>query len=154
MRHLDFSPLFRSSIGFDHLVGMLDTASRAEQQQPSYPPYNIVRLSDDAYQITMAVAGFAESDINIISKENTLTVSGEQEAKEQKEFLHRGIAARNFERKFQLADHVKVVGAQLENGLLHVDLKREIPESMKPRKIEINTASNEVLLDSQSEAAA
>jgi len=153
MRHLDFSPLFRSSIGFDHLVGMLDTASRAEQQ-PSYPPYNIERLSDDAYQITMAVAGFAESDINIISKENTLTVSGEQEAKEQKEYLHRGIAARNFERKFQLADHVKVIGARLENGLLHVDLKREIPESMKPRKIEINTASNEVLLDSHSEAAA
>jgi len=154
MRHLDFSPLFRSSIGYDHLVGMLDSASRAEHQQPSYPPYNIERLSDEAYRITMAVAGFTDSDISIISNQNMLTINGEQDTKGQHEYLHRGIAARNFERKFQLADHVKVNGAKLENGLLHIELKKEIPESMKPRKIEINSVANDSLLSGQAEKAA
>ena len=158
MRHLDFSPLFRSSIGFDHLVGKLDAASRAEHQQPSYPPYNIERLSDDAYRITMAVAGFTDSEITVISNQNMLTISGEQDTKEQHEYLHRGIAARNFERKFQLADHVKVNGAKLENGLLHIELQREIPESMKPRIVEINSipnkTPNDAILNSQSEEAA
>jgi len=154
MRHLDFSPLFRSSIGYDHLVTMLDAASRAEHQQPSYPPYNIERLNDEAYRITMAVAGFTDSEITIISNQNMLTISGEQDTKEQNEYLHRGIAARNFERKFQLADHVKVVGAKLENGLLHIELNREIPESLKPRKIEINSKANDNLLSAQTEQAA
>ncbi len=153
MRHLDFSPLFRSSIGYDHLVNMLDTASRAEHQT-SYPPYNIERLSGDSYWITMAVAGFSESDITIVSEKNMLSITGEQDTKEEKEYLHRGIAARNFERKFQLADHVKITGAKLENGMLNVSLQREIPESMKPRKIEINSVSNEVLLNNHSVEAA
>lgn len=139
MARLDLSPLFRSSVGFDHLASMLDSASRIEQ--PSYPPYNIERVGEDKYRITMAVAGFDPSELDIESERNTLKVSGvKANAGDNREYLYQGIAARNFERKFQLADHVKVVGANLENGLLHVDLQREIPEAMKPRKIEISAA--------------
>ena len=139
----DFSPLYRSFIGFDHLAGLIDKASRADKQS-SYPPYNIELLAEDQYRITMAVAGFAESELEIESKQNTLIVNGTKPAdtdKNTRKFLHQGIAERNFERKFQLGDHVKVIGAFMENGLLHIDLEREIPEALKPRKIAINGKS-------------
>ncbi len=154
MARLDLSPLFRSSVGFDHLASMLDSANRIEQ--PAYPPYNIERVSDDKYCISMAVAGFDSSELQIESERNTLKVSGVKEsAEENREYLHRGIAARNFERKFQLADHVKVIGANLENGLLYIDLEREIPEAMKPRKIEISGGSQKSIIEGpRSESAA
>jgi len=138
----DFSPLYRSFIGFDHLAGLIDKASRAEKQS-SYPPYNIELLAEDKYRITMAVAGFAESELDIESNQNNLVVTGTKGAEEkvERKFLHQGIAERNFERKFQLGDHVKVVGAFMENGLLHIDLEREIPDALKPRKIAINGKS-------------
>jgi molecular chaperone IbpA len=145
----DFSPLYRSFIGFDHLAGLIDKASRADKQS-SYPPYNVELLAEDKYRITMAVAGFSEQDIDIESKQNTLIIIGTKansEDKTSRKFLHQGIAERNFERKFQLGDHVKVIGAFMENGLLHVDLEREIPEALKPRKIAINSKS---LLDEKS----
>jgi molecular chaperone IbpA len=140
MRHFDLSPLYRSTVGFDRLFSMLDTLPSGEASTPGYPPYNIERTGDDSYRITMAIAGFSDQDIDIESKENVLTIKaekGEEEEKEGREILHRGIAARSFERRFQLADHVEVKGASLENGLLHIDLVREIPEAMKPRKIAI-----------------
>lgn len=138
MRTIDLSPLYRSFIGFDHLATMIDAASRNEKQA-SYPPYNIELLAEDKYRITMAVAGFSKADINIEVQENTLAITGKKAEKEEAErkFLHKGISERNFERKFQLGDHVKVLTADLENGLLHVDLERVIPETLKPRKIEI-----------------
>ena len=147
----DFSPLYRSFIGFDHLAGLIDKASRADKQS-SYPPYNVELLADDKYRITMAVAGFSEQDIDIESKDNSLIIIGtkanntvttniDKEKQTARKFLHQGIAERNFERKFQLGEHVKVVGAFMENGLLHVDLLREIPEALKPRKIAINGKS-------------
>ena len=141
MRHVDFSPLYRSTVGFDRLFTMLDSLAQPENGQ-SYPPYNIERTAEDAYRISMAVAGFSDEDISIEAHRNVLTVKGEraEEQAEGREFLHRGIAARAFERRFQLADHVEVVGAELKNGLLHIDLKRNIPEEMKPRKIEISAA--------------
>jgi len=146
MARLDLTPLFRSSVGFDRMASMLDAASRSEQ--PSYPPYNIELVADDQYRISMAVAGFSEGELNIESEHNTLTVSGvKAEEKTQRHYLHQGIAARNFERKFQLADYVKVTGATMENGLLFVDLVREIPEAMKPRKISIG--SNDQLIDAE-----
>ena len=151
MARLDLTPLFRSSVGFDRVASMLDAASRVEQ--PSYPPYNIELVADDQYRITMAVAGFSEPELNIESEHNTLTVSGVKgEESKQRHFLHQGIAARNFERKFQLADYVKVTGANMENGLLHIDLVREIPEAMKPRKVSIG--SNDTLIESGKENAA
>jgi molecular chaperone IbpA len=139
----DFSPLYRSFIGFDHLAGLIDKASRADKQS-SYPPYNIELLADDQYRITMAVAGFAENELEIESKQNNLVVTGNKPVEKNnsdRKFLHQGIAERNFERKFQLGDHVKVIGAFMENGLLHIDLEREIPEALKPRKIAINGKS-------------
>ncbi|WP_440873759.1 Hsp20 family protein [Thalassotalea sp. PLHSN55] len=139
----DFSPLYRSFIGFDHLAGLIDKASRADKQS-SYPPYNIELLAEDQYRITMAIAGFSEQELEIESKQNTLVITGSKTPsaeKVERKFLHQGIADRNFERKFQLGDHVKVVGAFMENGLLHVDLEREIPEALKPRKIAINGKS-------------
>jgi len=136
MTRLDLTPLFRSSVGFDRVASMLDAASRTEQ--PSYPPYNIELVADDKYRISMAIAGFSESELNIESERNTLTVSGvKNNDSKQRHFLHQGIAARNFERKYQLADYVKVTAADMENGLLHIELVREIPEAMKPRKINI-----------------
>lgn len=144
MRHVDFSPLYRSTVGFDRLFSLLDNMGQPEQSAPAYPPYNIERTGEDKYRITMAVAGFAEADLDIESKENTLLVTGKQEKKEADEnveVLFRGIAARNFERRFQLADHVEVRNAHLMHGLLHIDLVREIPEKMKPRKIEIARAN-------------
>lgn len=133
---IDFSPLYHSAIGFDRMANLLDSVAR--DAKPSYPPYNIERLDENDYRITMAVAGFTEDDLEITSEQNTLVISGrQQEESEDRNFLYRGIAGRNFERKFQLAEHVKVRAARLENGLLHVDLVREIPEAMKPRKIAI-----------------
>lgn len=139
MRHFDLTPLYRSTVGFDKLFSMLDSTSSIEGGAPSYPPYNIERLSDDSYRITMAVAGFAEADLTIEVKENALTVVGEKAGEDErdKDYLHRGIAARAFERRFQLADYMRVDGASLEHGLLHVDLTRELPEAKKPRQIEI-----------------
>ena len=137
----DLSPLYRSTVGFDRLAQLLDNAGSFEV--PTYPPYNIERVSDDEYRVTMAVAGFGRDDITIEVKQNTLTVSGKKADKtEQKgEFLHQGIAQRAFERRFQLADFVQVEGAELANGLLHVSLRREIPEAMKPRTIAIKNAN-------------
>jgi molecular chaperone IbpA len=137
MRTYDLSPLYRSTVGFDRLFNLLDGVTNGEAQP--FPPYNIERTGENAYRVTMAVAGFSESDLDIQAKENVLTVKGEkkEEKQEGSEVLYRGIAARAFERRFQLADHVEVKGASLENGLLHIDLVREIPEAMKPRKIAI-----------------
>ncbi|MBB6521995.1 Hsp20 family protein [Pseudoteredinibacter isoporae] len=146
MRNFDLSPLYRSSIGFDRMANILDSLTATEQNQPSYPPYNIELTGEDKYRITMAVAGFAEAELGIEVEENKLTIAGKKEAaKEEKTYLHQGIAARNFERRFQLADHVRVEHAHMENGLLHIDLRREIPEAMKPRSIAI---SNSGLLES------
>ena len=130
----DFSPLYRSFIGFDHLAGLIDKAARQDKQS-SYPPYNIELIAEDKYRITMAIAGFVEDELDIESKQNTLVVTGTKQPvaeKTERTFLHQGIAERNFERKFQLGDHVKVIGASLENGLLHIELERAIPEALKP----------------------
>jgi molecular chaperone IbpA len=138
MRNLDLSPFYRSTVGFDRLFSLLD--SSVAQETGGYPPYNIERTGEDAYRITMAVAGFSNDDIAIEAKENTLSVKGARpavSASDKREFLHRGIAERSFERRFQLADHVEVTGASLENGLLHIDLVRELPESKRPRQIAI-----------------
>ena len=141
---IDFSPLYHSTIGFDRMASLLDTVAR--DAKPSYPPYNIEQVDENQYRITMAVAGFREDQLDITSEQNTLLISGRQEDdSEGRNYLHRGIAARNFERKFQLAEHVKVVKARLENGLLHVHLEREIPEAMKPRKIAIEAESGALL---------
>jgi molecular chaperone IbpA len=138
MRHYDLTPLYRSTIGFDRLGSLLDTLTNFEGDVPSYPPYNIERVGE--YRISMAVAGFGDKDLNIEVKENALSIRGEKNSEvEDTTFLHRGIASRSFERRFQLADHVVVKGASLENGLLHVDLVRELPEAMKPRTIAIQT---------------
>lgn len=143
MRHVDFSPLYRSTVGFDRLFTMLDSVAQPEGGQ-SYPPYNIERTGENDYRITVAVAGFGESELSIESKENSLTIKGEKQVKQDNagEVLYQGIAARAFERQFQLADYVQVKGATLENGLLHVDLVREIPEAKKPRQIAINAKSS------------
>jgi len=138
MRHSDFSPFYRSAIGFDRLLQMLDQASGFDSEG-SYPPYNIERTGDNAYRITLAVAGFTEPELKIEVKEQTLTVSGEKTPDTaERTYLHRGIAARAFERRYQLADHVDVTGAHFENGLLHIDLVRNLPERMKPRSIAIS----------------
>lgn len=142
MRQFDLTPLYRSTVGFDRLFSLLDSLSGNETATAaSYPPYNIERFDENAYRITMAVAGFGRDELNIEVKENALTVRGEKAAGEERrgEILHQGIAARTFERRFQLADHVEVVDAKLENGLLHIDLKRELPEKMRPKTIEIAT---------------
>jgi molecular chaperone IbpA len=131
MRSFDLSPLYRATVGFDRLFSLLDTVSNGDAQP--YPPYNIERTGENAYRVTLAVAGFGEGDLDIQAKENVLTVRGEKKEDKQqgdREVLYRGIAARAFERRFQLADHVEVTGASLENGLLHIDLVREIPEAM------------------------
>lgn len=142
MTTFDLTPLYRSAIGFDRLADMLTSAARSDANT-GYPPYNIEALGEDQYRITMAVAGFTEQELSIETERNTLTVSGrhaeEGEADQEPQYLYRGIATRAFERRFQLADHVEVRNAHLENGLLHIELKRELPEQMKPRKISIGT---------------
>ena len=143
MPSFDLSPLYRSTVGFDRLFSILDSLGGIENGGNTYPPYNIERTGENAYRITMAVAGFAENDLSIEAKESVLTVRGErgEEAEKDRELLYRGIAGRAFERRFQLADHVEVRGAKLENGLLHIDLVRELPEALKPRKIAISTGA-------------
>jgi len=137
MRTFDLAPLYRSTVGFDRLFSLLDQG--IEGGAPGYPPYNIERTGENQYRVTVAVAGFAEGELSVVAKENTLTIRGEKSAKEEKrgEMIYQGIAARAFERAFQLADFVQVKNAKLENGLLHVDLVREIPEAKKPRVIPI-----------------
>ncbi|MDP5054810.1 MAG: Hsp20 family protein [Congregibacter sp.] len=145
---IDFSPLYHSAIGFDRMASLLDSVAR--DSKPSYPPYNIEQVEENQYRITMAVAGFTEDELEITSEQNSLLISGRQQSEgEARNYLHRGIATRDFERKFQLAEHVKVVSAKLENGLLHVALEREIPETMKPRKIAIEGFNNGSLLQQQ-----
>jgi molecular chaperone IbpA len=145
MRTYDFSPLYRSTIGFDRLLfDMLDQTARGEAP-PNWPPYNIERTGDDDYRITMALAGFAPDEIELLQKENTLFVAGHKNAEQEQgaEVLHRGIATRPFRQSFNLAEHLKVVGAEFENGLLTVELKREVPEALKPRRIEIGTGDGQ-----------
>lgn len=132
----DFTPLFRSSIGFDRMLNALEAASRVETID-NWPPYDIAKTGEDDYRITMAVAGFSLDELTMTQEQNILVVSGQKAGGDNSQYLHRGIAARTFQRRFELADHVKVVGASLVNGLLTIDLKREIPEEMKPRKIQI-----------------
>ncbi len=140
MRHFDLTPLYRSTIGFDALASLFDSMAAFDGDTPAYPPYNIERGAENAYRISMAVAGFGEDDINIEVKQNTLTVRAERESEAgERDYLHRGIATRAFARSFQLEDHVAVNGASLVNGLLHIDLTREIPEALKPRTIAIQT---------------
>lgn len=143
MRQFDLSPLYRQTVGFDRLFNLLDQAGGFETSQ-SYPPYNIERTGENAYRVTLAVAGFSRDELSVETKENTLSVKGSKESPQTskgREVLHQGIAARAFERRFQLADHVVVTGASLVNGLLHVDLVREIPEAQKPRRIDIGVGA-------------
>lgn len=145
MRHFDFAPLYRSTVGFDRLVQLLDSVTGFDNDGSTYPPYNIERLGDNDYRITMAVAGFSEPEITIEVKEQTLSVKGEKKpAEKEQKFLHRGIATRTFERRFQLADHVEVKGAELKDGLLHLDLVRNVPERLKPRQIAIGNGSKQI----------
>jgi molecular chaperone IbpA len=142
VRNLDLSPLFRSTVGFDRLDKLFDTAFREAARDLSYPPYNIVKKGENQYRVSMAVAGFGEDDLEIVAHENVLTVKGQiQEQEKEVQYLHRGIAQRAFEHRFQLADHVKVVGAKLTNGLLDIELERQVPEALKPRKIEIGAGA-------------
>lgn len=134
----DFSPLFRSSVGFDRVFDLLDNASRVSPVD-NWPPYDITKTADDEYRVTMAVAGFSQDELTVTQERNLLLVSGEKAANADTQYLHRGIAGRSFQRRFELADHVRVVGANLANGLLTVDLKREIPEAYKARKIDIKS---------------
>ncbi len=156
MPSFDLSPLYRSTVGFDRLFRLLDQVGNVENGGNTYPPYNIERTGENAYRITMAVAGFGENDLSIEAKENVLTVKGErgEDNDKNRELLYRGIAGRSFERRFQLADHVEVRGARLENGLLHIDLVREIPEALKPRKIAISSGDEGEAKVKQIDAAA
>jgi molecular chaperone IbpA len=145
MRHFDLAPLYRSTVGFDRIANILEQVSVAEGQA-TYPPYNIEKTGENAYRITVAVAGFAEADLNIEARDGQLIVSGRKsETEEKRSYLHRGIATRAFERRFQLADHVRAQEAVTENGLLHIDLVREVPEALKPRRIEIAAKGREAL---------
>jgi len=144
MRNFDLTPLYRSTVGFDRLAGMLDQLMAGDIPQPTYPPYNIEKTGEDAYRITIAVAGFGQDDLNLEVKEGQLTVTARKrdtEGEAKPVYLHRGIAERGFERRFQLADHVRVSGAELVNGLLHIDLVREVPDALKPRTIAITSAT-------------
>ncbi len=146
MDRFDFSPLFRSTIGFDRLTRLVDAATRVDTAALAYPPYNIEKTGDDAYRLTMAVAGFSPDELDITVQENSLLVTGKSKKDgEDSHYLHRGIARRAFERRFSLADHIKVVGAALGNGMLHVDLAREVPEAAKPRKIQIGMGQPELV---------
>jgi molecular chaperone IbpA len=140
----DFSPLFRSSVGFDHVFDLLENATRV-QALDSWPPYDIEKAGEDRYRITMAVAGFSPDELNLTTQPNWLVVSGQKQGEEGAQYLHRGLATRSFERRFELADHVKVTGASLTNGLLTIELAREIPEEMKPRRIEVQAWAGEAL---------
>lgn len=140
MRPYDLSPLFRSTVGFDNVSRLLESAMKMEDVSQGYPPYNIEKRAEDKYRISMAVAGFGENDLSVVSQEGTLVVTGRKLREEEGQgvsYLHRGIATRAFERRFQLEGHIKVIGASLKDGLLHIDLAREVPEAMKPRVIKI-----------------
>lgn len=153
MRHFDLTPFYRSTVGFDRLFNLLDQTSA--ESAPGYPPYNIERTGENAYRVSVAVAGFGENELNIELKENTLTIKGDKHAKQPEkagDVLYQGIAARAFERVFQLADFVQVKGAALENGLLHVDLVREIPEAKKPRQIPISGKAIEAQVETRAAA--
>ena len=157
MRTYDLTPFYRSTVGFDRLFSLLDRATT--DGSPGYPPYNIERTDENSYRITVAVSGFSQGELSIVAKENTLTIKGEKTANEngtdKSEVLHRGIAARAFERAFQLADFVVVKSASLENGLLHIDLVREIPEAKKPRSVPISTGAQAAqVIDGSAEKAA
>ena len=142
MRTFDFSPLFRSTVGFDRMTQLMDTAMTRPQQSDGYPPYNIEKQGEDNYRISLAVAGFSPNDIDITVKENALVISAKSETEgTERTYLHRGIAGRAFERSFQLGDHLVVKGADMENGLLHVDLERVVPEELKPRRIKISSSA-------------
>jgi len=157
MRTYDLTPLFRTSIGFDRMSRLMDAALKLEDSAKGYPPYNIAKRGEHDYRITLAVAGFSEGDLEITSYENSLTIKGKSSPEEEGlRYLHRGIAGRAFERRFQLADHVKVRGARIENGLLHIELEREIPEALKPRTIAIQTVTGSPAVETQEvvEAAA
>ena len=147
---IDFSPLFRSSIGFDRLVNALEAASRVESID-NWPPYDIAKTDEDDYRITMAVAGFSEDELSITQEQNMLLVAGSKTPDENTQYLHRGIAGRSFQRRFQLADHVRVEGATLVNGLLTIDLRREIPEEMKPRRIAISSQEKTMQIEAPSQ---
>ena len=142
MRNLDFAPLYRATVGFDRIADLMDRALTADVAQPTYPPYNIEKTADDGYRISIAVAGFTPDELNVEVKDGTLLVAARKgDEAEGKTYLHRGIATRAFERRFALADHVRVTGASHEHGMLHIDLVRETPEALKPRRIEIASAT-------------
>ncbi|MBO6898449.1 MAG: Hsp20 family protein [Shimia sp.] len=146
MRTFDLAPLYRSTVGFDQLANMMDRVLSNDVAQPSYPPYNIEKTADDAYRISLAVAGFSADDLNIEVKQNALVVTAKKgEEASDKTYLHRGIATRAFERRFHLADHVRVTGASHEDGMLHINLEREIPEALKPRRIEISSGATKAV---------
>ena len=153
MRTIDFSPLFRSTVGFDRMQRVMDATLRTDATTLSYPPYNIEARGDDAYRITMAVAGFSNDDVEVTIAEDTLTVAGKSTPEDESvTYLHHGIAGRSFERKFQLAEHIEVKDAVLRDGLLHIDLERQIPEEKKPRRIEIGTAPRAAAIETQAAA--
>lgn len=139
MRQFDLTPLFRSTVGFERMNRLFDTAFGVDEGALSYPPYNIEKTGEDAYRITMAVAGFADDEIAVTVEDNALTIAGKNGKDEARKFLYRGIAGRAFERRFELAEHIEVAGASLANGLLHVDLVRNVPEAMRPRSIKVET---------------
>ncbi|NHB75331.1 Hsp20 family protein [Rhodobacter calidifons] len=142
MRNLDFAPLYRATVGFDRIADLMDRVLSADVAQPTYPPYNIEKTAEDAYRISIAVAGFTPDELSVEVKDGSLFVTARKTPEEtQRTFLHRGIATRAFERRFALADHVRVTGAVHEHGMLHIDLVREVPEAMKPRRIEIQRAN-------------
>ena len=142
MRHFDFTPLYRATVGFDQIADMVDRVLTSDVQTSSYPPYNIEKIDKDAYLISIAVAGFSEADLSVEVKQNSLIISAGKSDKVKKNYLHRGIASRSFKQQFQLADHVQVTGANHSDGMLHIELKREIPEALKPRQIPISRGSS------------
>ena len=152
MRTFDLAPLYRNTVGFDRMAALLDRAMSAESGTQTYPPYNIEKTGDDAYRITVAAAGFADADLTVESREGQLVITGKKAPRAEEEtarILHRGIAERGFERRFHLADHVTISGAHLENGLLHVDLVREVPEALKPRTIQIATGTEAKTIEAE-----
>ncbi len=152
MRTFDLAPLYRNTVGFDRMATLLDRAMSAESGTQTYPPYNIEKTGDDTYRITVAAAGFAEADLTVESREGQLVITGKKAPRSEDDtvrILHRGIAERGFERRFHLADHVTISGAHLENGLLHVDLVREVPEALKPRTIQIATGADAKTIEAE-----
>jgi molecular chaperone IbpA len=148
MRNFDFAPLYRSTVGFDQIANMMDRVLTTETSQPSYPPYNIEKLEDEAYRISIAVAGFSDADMNVEVREKSLIVSARKADEEaDKSYLHRGIATRAFERRFHLADHVVVTGAAHADGMLHIELERQVPDALKPRQVQIATQTPSIAKD-------